>query len=1286
MKSRAFAGLALVVILSCGAGAAIINVPSKDYLTIQAGIDAAVNGDTVKVASGRYAECINFNGKNITVTSADPNSSSVVASTIIDAQGKGSAVSFKGTEGLTATLAGFTITRGTGTTENYTYTGSGLIEYVTYHRGGGIYCPGSATITRNVIISNTLPMETYTYTTSGSTTTYYVDISYGGGIYASGATITYNLIYRNTAYVGGGVYGGGIVADNLIYDNSAYEGGGIYYYNYGSSAGRLTNNTVVNNDASLSSDSEGRGGNMYAEFYGASQSVIANNIFCNAKSGGGLFWYVYGSTSSTGTLTDLGTGVRNNDVFGNVPADYIAEDSSTGTVFTGSKAELTGMYGNISVDPLLQTVSGKRYRLSSDSPCISAGDPAFTPFSSRETDIDGDARVYALRVDIGADEYIGYVKPIADAGPDIHVATPVSITLDGSGSYVLDPSAGVSYQWTQIDGPAASLSDPGAAVTTFTPSEEGAYVFQLVVLDTQEASNPDEILVLVGNHEPMANAGPDRLCAAPGNVQLDGSKSSDGDSIDKLTYFWMQTEGPGVVLSNAASANPWFYCTQVGTYRFQLVVSDGLVDSAPDEVKIETATFVLNATDTPVVARTSSSDASYYFHVDISGTAVAYAGSETTSSPSSWMIYRRDFQSKEVVKYEGGSIDTRPKIDGDITVWTGATSGTYSSPLCTNLYAASTMAGNTVVKLEVATNTVSYGSPAIAGNTIVYLRHTDVNTADTSAYAMSSYDICGIDISDFAHPVHFTIAEQAGHGLPYDYSRYYYDANNFVDISGHTVVWEADGDIWGADLSDVTNIRTFPICTAPERQSCPAISGHWVVWKDQRNDAGDIYGADISDPNNVREFEICVESGEQLYPCVDGSLAAWVDGSYSGGTLQICALSDRYGVVSLDLSRFGSWYGNSPSLHGTTLAYRDNDYHVSALCLSFSCTSPTGAIQNVTKGTRYESIQYAVTAASDGDVIEVPPGVYDERIRVGGKNVTITSTDPNDPAVRAATVLKGDGQLISFIDGETSACVFTGFTVTGGSVGVYLMGSSPTIRACDVTGNRDAGMKLYGFMQPLMKSCNVTGNGTGIEMIERIARTESDPQPVIQNCLIAGSRGYGVYGGDPTITNCTIADNGKLGVFGYAPVIKNSIVYFNADSNSVKGRTSLTVRFSDIQGGAAGQGNINLDPCFQQRGSWINSSGQAVLPAAAGSDSTWTNGDYHLASRGWRWSPAQQTWVSDDKTSPCIDAGDPSLPIGDERPCGQGDPLAERAGPNTRIDMGLYGGTAEASLAPKAGL
>ena len=77
-----------------------------------------------------------------------------------------------------------------------------------------------------------------------------------------------------------------------------------------------------------------------------------------------------------------------------------------------------------------------------------------------------------------------------------------------------------------------------------------------------------------------------------------------------------------------------------------------------------------------------------------------------------------------------------------------------------------------------------------------------------------------------------------------------------------------------------------------------------------------------------------------------------------------------------------------------------------------------------------------------------------------------------------------------------------------------------------------------------------------------------------------------------------------------------------------------------------GDGNIEADPLFADP----------------------DNYDYHLKSQAGRFDPNMQSWVQDEVTSPCIDAGDPNSPVGYE-------PF-----PNGGyVNMGAYGGTSEAS-------
>ncbi len=336
----------LVVVLLVPSGTCAARVITVDddgpaeFSNIQTAINAASYGSRIVVQPGTYNERINFNGKNITVTSTDPGDWNVVTDTIIEADSPGSVATFTSGEGLAAILTGFTITGGTGTEgSNGTY-------------GGGIYCrQASPTVQRNIVTGNSA--------------------DYGGGICCrdTQAVVEENIVTDNSAFMGGGIeiyhwvfgptyYGDATIRNNVIYDNLANFAGGVSIYN-----GYLINNTIVDNHATYD------GGNVSA--YKTTQKGelrLINNIICYGTAGwcgGGLCWqddeYIYFDEISY------------NNVYGN-SGNYCYVPSQT------------GLNGNISANPRFVNRAGRDYHLLGESPCIDTGNPSMAFDLEREPD------------------------------------------------------------------------------------------------------------------------------------------------------------------------------------------------------------------------------------------------------------------------------------------------------------------------------------------------------------------------------------------------------------------------------------------------------------------------------------------------------------------------------------------------------------------------------------------------------------------------------------------------------------------------------------------------------------------------------------------------------------------------------------------------------------------------------------------------------------------------------------------------------------------------------------
>ena len=238
-----------------------IHVPA-DYSTIQAGINAAQNGDMVLVDDGTYIENINYKGKAITVASnfiidQDTNH---ISNTIIDGSqpsnpDSASVVTFESGEDTTSILYGFTITGGTGTLSHLTQS---------TRRGGGVLCYQSGARIEYNIIENNECIHQLT--------------ALGGGICEMNVSSDPHLSYV-------------IVENNKIRNNRCEtnetnaNGGGIYFRG----EGRIVSNHIINNEVEFNgaavSNRASFGGGIFCGWWEAGYAFakIYNNIIANNR-------------------------------------------------------------------------------------------------------------------------------------------------------------------------------------------------------------------------------------------------------------------------------------------------------------------------------------------------------------------------------------------------------------------------------------------------------------------------------------------------------------------------------------------------------------------------------------------------------------------------------------------------------------------------------------------------------------------------------------------------------------------------------------------------------------------------------------------------------------------------------------------------------------------------------------------------------------------------------------------------------------------------------------------
>jgi len=126
------------------------------------------------------------------------------------------------------------------------------------------------------------------------------------------------------------------------------------------------------------------------------------------------------------------------------------------------------------------------------------GAAAGSPYSVTVSVTDGITPAVQETFTWNVDPLLANTPPVADAGADQSVDEGAVVTLDGTGSSDADTDP-LNYNWTQLSGPAVTLSDADTAMPSFTApqvSSQQMLVFELTVDDgTDNASDTVTVTV-----------------------------------------------------------------------------------------------------------------------------------------------------------------------------------------------------------------------------------------------------------------------------------------------------------------------------------------------------------------------------------------------------------------------------------------------------------------------------------------------------------------------------------------------------------------------------------------------------------------------------------------------------------------------------------------------------------------------------------------------------------------------------------------------------------------------